>query len=110
KTRNAVEGVATFNDLSINEVGAGYTLVASAAGLASATSTPFNVTKSILIYGPTLATMDNHFEPPQVISSNEKIIAEANGYTVTVKSATEWTSMSTAQFKAYNAIVFADPD
>jgi hypothetical protein len=43
KTVNAVAGVATFNDLSINKVGTGYTLLASAAGF-NVTSTPFNIT------------------------------------------------------------------
>ncbi|MBU8898627.1 S8 family serine peptidase [Corallococcus sp. M34] len=40
----AVNGVATFSNLSINKVGTGYTLVATSAGLTDATSTAFNVT------------------------------------------------------------------
>ena len=40
----AVAGVATFADLRINTAGAGYTLVASAAGLTSATSNAFAIT------------------------------------------------------------------
>ena len=43
-TQNTVEGVAAFNNLSINNVGTGYTLVASAPGAIVATSTPFNIT------------------------------------------------------------------
>ena len=43
-TRNTVEGVATFPGLSINNIGIGYTLTASAAGLNSATSAPFDIT------------------------------------------------------------------
>lgn len=43
RTINAVNGVATFTDLSIQAPGSGYTLVASAAGLASATSTSFTI-------------------------------------------------------------------
>jgi hypothetical protein len=43
-TANAVAGVATFSNLSINQAGTGYTLMASATGLTSATSTAFNVT------------------------------------------------------------------
>src|SRR5881396_438867 len=38
----AVNGVATFANLSINNPGTGYTLTASATGLTSATSTAFN--------------------------------------------------------------------
>jgi hypothetical protein len=43
-TKNAVGGVATFTDLSINYPGSGYTLVATSAALTSATSAPFSVT------------------------------------------------------------------
>jgi hypothetical protein len=45
-TKNAVAGVASFNDLSINQAGNGYTLTASSTGLTSATSDAFNVTGS----------------------------------------------------------------
>src|SRR5207247_3350932 len=40
----AVGGVATFANLSINKVGTGYTLAATATGVTPATSTAFNVT------------------------------------------------------------------
>jgi hypothetical protein len=40
----AVNGVATFSDLSIDQAGAGYTLVASSAGLSGASSSGFDVT------------------------------------------------------------------
>ncbi len=43
-TRNAVNGIATFNDLSLDRVGTGYTLSAAAANLTSATSGAFNIT------------------------------------------------------------------
>src|SRR3989441_9787006 len=39
----AVAGMATFNGLSVNKVGTGYTLQASAGALAT-TSTPFTIT------------------------------------------------------------------
>lgn len=42
-TRNAVGGVAAFADLTIDNAGNAFTLVASSAGVASTTSTPFNV-------------------------------------------------------------------
>lgn len=40
---NAVAGVATFSNLSIDQIGNGYTLVAAASGLSGAESQPFNV-------------------------------------------------------------------
>lgn len=43
-TVNAVNGVATFSNLSIDKPGGGYTLVATALGLASAETAPFIIT------------------------------------------------------------------
>src|SRR5206468_4841203 len=43
-THAAVGGVATFAGLSIDKVGTGYTLTASATGPATGTSTAFNIT------------------------------------------------------------------
>ena len=43
-TVNAVNGVATFSTLTLNKAGTGYTLSASAAGLAGATSNTFTIT------------------------------------------------------------------
>src|SRR2546430_11576959 len=43
-TVNAVNGVATFANLSITRAGTGYRLVASANGLTRATSAPFAIT------------------------------------------------------------------
>lgn len=40
---DAVNGIATFNNLRINQPGTGYTLTASAPGLTSATSAAFTV-------------------------------------------------------------------
>ena len=42
----AVNGIATFGDIYVNKTGNGYTLTASATGLAGATSTSFNVSKA----------------------------------------------------------------
>ncbi|TMC49599.1 MAG: hypothetical protein E6J20_17850, partial [Chloroflexi bacterium] len=44
--RNAVSGVATFDDASIDRAGTGYTLVASSGALGPATSNAFNVTSA----------------------------------------------------------------
>lgn len=47
KTRNAVNGVATFADLAIDTPGVAYTLVATAQNLTSKTSNSFNVTAAL---------------------------------------------------------------
>ena len=44
KTVAAVNGVATFADLSIDKAGTGYTLTAADGALTGATSSPFNIT------------------------------------------------------------------
>lgn len=41
--KNASSGIATFNDLTIDQYGNGYTLSASATGLTAATSNSFNI-------------------------------------------------------------------
>ncbi len=60
-TRTATAGVATFNDLSLDKAGTGYTLTASATGTAVATSAPFGIgagavsaSKSTLQVSPTI--------------------------------------------------------
>jgi hypothetical protein len=105
KTKNAQNGVATFDNLSIDTAGTGYILKASSGALASALSQPFNITQNtILIYGPSLAALGGP------VTKNEKTIAEAAGYTVDVRNESEWAAMTKEQFKSYKAIVFADPD
>jgi uncharacterized repeat protein (TIGR01451 family) len=47
----AVNGVATFSDLSINNVGGGYTLTANSTGLVGATSNSFNVLSPAIVTG-----------------------------------------------------------
>jgi hypothetical protein len=47
----AVNGTATFSDLSINNIGAGYTLTASSTGLAGATSNAFNIISASIVSG-----------------------------------------------------------
>lgn len=42
--KNAVSGVGTYGDLSINKIGTGYTLRATALGITSDDSTAFNIT------------------------------------------------------------------
>lgn len=48
-TKSAVAGVATFSNLSIDTVGAGYTLVATSSGLVGGTSAAFNVVNGLVV-------------------------------------------------------------
>jgi hypothetical protein len=45
RTVGAVNGVASFGDLTVSSAGTGYTLVASASGATDATSNAFNITR-----------------------------------------------------------------
>jgi hypothetical protein len=48
-TATAVNGVASFSGLTLNKPGSGYTLQATSTGLTSWTSSPFDVTKGLLV-------------------------------------------------------------
>jgi len=79
---NAVAGVATFPDLSVNLTGVGYTIVASATGLTAATSQPFNIgfgtaTKLAFIQQPTNVQAGSIIAPAVTVA-----IQDANGNTV----------------------------
>jgi len=65
-TQNAVNGVATFNDLNINKMANGYTLVASlAGGVAPVTSNAFNI-DGLLFAGTDHNTFANTPLPDQL--------------------------------------------
>ena len=79
----AVTGVATFSNLSVNNVGTGYTLAASAAGLTGSTSTTFNVTigtasKLVFTAQPTSTTAGSSITPAVTVS-----VEDAAGNVVT---------------------------
>jgi hypothetical protein len=59
---------------------------------------PAVTSKKILIYGPSMWPF-----PP-----NEQSIATAQGHLVTVVTAATWSSLGTADFKQFDAIVFGD--
>src|SRR5207244_2595297 len=61
----AVAGVATYSTLRLDKVGTGYTLTATASGLTSATSTPFNIVAGTI--SPSLSTVSG--SPGAITSS-----------------------------------------
>ena len=79
----AVAGIATFSNLTLNQPGTGYTLAASATGLASATSAAFNVsggvpTQLAIVQQPSNATAGAAITPAVTVQ-----IRDANGNLVT---------------------------
>ena len=69
-TVSAVNGVATFSDLSIDAAGTGYTLDASVIGLTNVTSNSFNITAA------TIPVAIDHTSPYLVITDPGNLVAE----------------------------------
>jgi subtilisin family serine protease len=73
-----INGVATFSNLHIDKTGSGYTLVASAAGLASGTSTPFAITPAggprlSFTVQPGAATAGTAFAPAVQVTARDSL-------------------------------------
>src|SRR5436309_6718861 len=83
KTVAAASGVATFSTLSLNMVGTGYTLTATATGLTSATSSAFNISagaaaKLVFTVQPSSAAAGAANSPAMQVA-----VQDAQGNTVT---------------------------
>ncbi len=75
-TVNAVAGVATFSTLTINKNGTAYTLVASTAGLTSATTSAFDIavgapSKLVFTVQPASGTANNALTPAIVVNAQD---------------------------------------
>ncbi|MFI5235124.1 MAG: hypothetical protein ACHQXA_05380 [Gemmatimonadales bacterium] len=69
RTVSAVNGIATFSDLSLEKAAAGFTLAASAVGLSGTTSSPFVVspgtaTQLVFSVQPSAAGLLSTIQPP----------------------------------------------
>jgi hypothetical protein len=88
-SQTAMNGVATFSDLSINKVGNGYTLVAAATGLTSATSAAFNITpppptQLAFIVQPSNATAGGTISPPVQVAAQDGTGTTVAGFNGTI--------------------------
>ena len=102
----ASSGTASFAGCKISKTGVGYTLVASASGLTSATSSAFNITASPLGYvavgAPTTATSNSTVAvnyPAGTVTNDLLILVEINATNGNTATPTGWTllaSQSTA--------------
>jgi hypothetical protein len=72
-TATAFQGIATFSNLSINNAGSGYTLVATAASMTSATSAAFNIA----------AALPNPPPPPVLVSPSNNASSVSTTPTLT---------------------------
>ena len=81
----AVGGIATFSDISINEVNTGYDLIFTATGLTSATSASFNITQApatqlAFVQDPTNAVAGVNIAPSitaEVRDANNNLVSNA---------------------------------
>ena len=86
--RSASSGVATFNNLSVDSAGTGYTLTASANGLTGTTSTSFNITVGPAVKVGFLVPPSNTV-PGQPISPDIQVeVRDLGGNRVTSSGAT----------------------
>jgi hypothetical protein len=86
-TVNAVSGVVTLPNLSINQAGNGYTLAASATNLIGATSSAFNIT----VVGPPASTGLSAVPGNGQVTLSWNAVAGANSYILYMAS-TPWTT------------------
>ncbi len=87
-TVNAVAGLATFSNLSLNRTGTGYTLAASSGALTGATSAAFNINPGVatalaITTAPTTGQSGVVLSPQPIIR-----LVDANGNTVPSNSVT----------------------
>jgi hypothetical protein len=118
----AVGGVATFSNLSIDKVGAGYTLVASADGFTAVTSQTFDIVSGganrlVFLTGPHNVLVGEKFSPaiqvqvqdaggnPVVIATGKiTIISSVNGTLTGTASATPLLGTATFSNLAINQV------
>ena len=87
RTLAAVSGVTSYQALSINNTGTGYTLTASAAGLSGATSAPFNIIASVgtqlffSVQPPDPATAGATLSPSLVVTARDASGQTASSFT-----------------------------
>ncbi|PYP49552.1 MAG: hypothetical protein DMD45_14100, partial [Gemmatimonadetes bacterium] len=84
-TVDAVRGVASFTDLSINRPGTGYTLVATSPGVRGATSPAFDVAPAAaarlaFTTPPHNATADSVIKPPVQVTAFDTLGNVATGF------------------------------
>jgi hypothetical protein len=93
-------GVATFNDLSINNTGSGYTLVANGGGLPAATSNPFNIVLNQAgNAGAQLYSVNSVIPPSTPVSST--VFTDVTGLTLTITTGSDNVKIS-GQLGSYN--------
>jgi len=85
----AVNGVATFSTLSINNPGNGYTLVATTTGLTGATSAPFNITPRpathlVFTVQPTNTTAGSTISPAVRVAAQDDAGVTVTSFTGTI--------------------------
>lgn len=107
-TVNAVNGVATFTNLTVNKAGSGYMLIPATGSVTSAPSTPFTITapaaptlKSIAFTGPNGTPLPTTLKVGQMVQITA-IGTFSDGSTQNVTGQVQW-STSNAQIVKVDA-------
>lgn len=84
-TQKASSGVSTFNNLKIDKIGVGYTLISSSAGLLGGTSLPFNITPGnatqLVFSTPPISTAATATIPAVKVTALDAALNVATGFT-----------------------------
>ncbi|MFP4468599.1 MAG: DUF2341 domain-containing protein [Bacteroidales bacterium] len=91
QSRDAVDGIATFDDLSIDTPGDGYTLEATSGGLTPVTSTPFDIqtgapVKLSFVDQPSNTEAGEDINPPvtvHILDDSDNLVSDASN-TITI--------------------------
>ena len=112
-TQSAVNGVATFTNLSINKTGTGYTLAASSTGLAGTVSNGFNITagaasKLAFNVQPSTTTAGQAISSAvtvQVQDANGNVVTtDASNISITISAPGAFSGSSTATVSASSGV------
>jgi hypothetical protein len=86
----AVNGIATFSNLSLNNLASNYTLIATATGLTSVISNPFNVVVGSFATAQEIATYIGAIDSTFILSSVSSIILDATTRLIQQKTEKTW--------------------
>lgn len=99
-TRTSMAGVATFDDITLNHAGNGFTLKASSGSLVTDTSIAFNTYDSICTTGPCTATNPD---------GNTTVTTTGNGTTVQMGPSNSSFTCGTTVFSSKGSIITISP-
>ncbi|HEX3134100.1 MAG TPA: chitobiase/beta-hexosaminidase C-terminal domain-containing protein, partial [Planctomycetota bacterium] len=96
-TVTAMNGVATFNSLSLNNAGTGYTVTASSSGLTGATSSAFNILAQVA--APVITPNGGRFSGPVSVQISTATASSTIRYTTDGSAPTNASAIYSGSFQ-----------